>query len=198
MQAAPAVGSCCRQPWLTCCRRPPRRRLRSTPPPRPPDPFPTSLAQRLSFKPLVLTSHSMAAAKPASAASGVSEAPWSEKYRPRTLEEVQAHGDIIDTSASSGHLAWPPGGLSAATIVSSYAARHAAQPTSLCLAHAPSLPPAPRIAVDVAAARCPPQSRSCCRRTTCRTCCSTVRRARARRRPSLPSRARCTAPRWAA
>ena len=110
MQAAPAVGSCCRQPWLTCCRRPPRRRLRSTPPPRPPDPFPTSLAQRLSFKPLVLTSHSMAAAKPASAASGVSEAPWSEKYRPRTLEEVQAHGDIIDTSASSGHLEWPLGG----------------------------------------------------------------------------------------
>ena len=26
------------------------------------------------------------------------EVPWSEKYRPRTLDEVAAHGDIIDTS----------------------------------------------------------------------------------------------------
>jgi replication factor C subunit 3/5 len=26
------------------------------------------------------------------------EVPWSEKYRPKTLDEVAAHKDIIDTS----------------------------------------------------------------------------------------------------
>lgn len=28
----------------------------------------------------------------------VSSQPWSEKYRPKSLEEVAAHKDIIDTS----------------------------------------------------------------------------------------------------
>ncbi len=32
------------------------------------------------------------------------EVPWSEKYRPQTLEQVAAHKDIIDTSA----LLWVP------------------------------------------------------------------------------------------
>lgn len=36
----------------------------------------------------------------AAARGGGGEVPWSEKYRPRTLDEVAAHGDIIDTSAS--------------------------------------------------------------------------------------------------
>jgi len=28
----------------------------------------------------------------------IAEVPWSEKYRPKTLDEVAAHKDIIDTS----------------------------------------------------------------------------------------------------
>jgi hypothetical protein len=32
------------------------------------------------------------------AAAGASTQPWIEKYRPRTLDDVAAHKDIIDTS----------------------------------------------------------------------------------------------------
>jgi hypothetical protein len=33
-----------------------------------------------------------------------SKQPWSEKYRPQSLDEVAAHTDIIDTSKSTNHL----------------------------------------------------------------------------------------------
>lgn len=36
-----------------------------------------------------------------------SETPWSEKYRPQTLDEVAFHKDIIDTSRSPGRTAGP-------------------------------------------------------------------------------------------
>ncbi len=33
------------------------------------------------------------------AANVASERPWSDKYRPQTLDEVASHADIIQTSA---------------------------------------------------------------------------------------------------
>lgn len=42
----------------------------------------------------------MASMDTGSASKIRAEVPWSEKYRPQTLEQVSAHKDIIDTSAS--------------------------------------------------------------------------------------------------
>ena len=39
----------------------------------------------------------------------VSTLPWVEKYRPATLQDVAAHTDIVETSASPGPPAPAPG-----------------------------------------------------------------------------------------
>ena len=94
------------------------------------------------------------------------DAPWVEKYRPKTLDDVAAHTDIIDTSADHTPPPLPH------------------QPAAVKL-----LPRGRRARCTVYddAAR---QSSDWCRRISCRTCCCTDRRAPARHPRSSRWRAR--------